>query len=234
MKTSMRMGRHVALNALLFRALSEPMAKHGFKAKIRDQSFEKKLPFGCAWFHLSFIPHQPTDFDITADVALRVDAVEKLRNEDNNRISRTQKSQTASIGVELGNLTQGYQRRWSVRDESDILLAVLSIQSAFESTALPYFERFSNLDEMLAVLSRNDQVGSLHAPFDGNRCMTALALAYVLKKSDRIEALITQNDQYLSMPVEGGPTADRQRAFDLESFRNFAGKIRDLCAKGKS
>ncbi|MGH7953764.1 MAG: hypothetical protein ACREFE_17845, partial [Limisphaerales bacterium] len=129
------------------------VAKHGFSPKPKGQSFRMQKPFGWASFHLSFILHESTDFDVTTDVALRIDAVENLINEDNNLLSNAEKLQTATIGCELGNLSEGQQKRWNIASDNDVELVAESIHDALASVAIPYIERYSNLQEIFAVLS---------------------------------------------------------------------------------
>ena len=58
----------------LFTVALEPL---GFRRS--QQSFLRDFPGGCEVFHLAFIP-QRTDFDLTADVAVRYDSIEEQLN----------------------------------------------------------------------------------------------------------------------------------------------------------
>ena len=88
---------------------------------------------------MSFIKHAH-ECDVTADVAIRVDALEDLLNEWNATLSKAERKQTHSMGAELGNISEGRQRRWTLATEDDIPEAVSSVMELFESVGLPYRE----------------------------------------------------------------------------------------------
>jgi hypothetical protein len=202
---------------LLLNGMSVVAVKHGFERKVYGQSFRMPRPFGWAAVHLSFIPHGESDFDLTADVALRVDAVEELLHADNSLISKKEKLEAATIGCELGNLSDGKQRRWKIVTESDVKPVIASLDAALMSIALPYMDRYSNLEETFAVLCRNDAEAWLHSPLHHYRGMRALALAIFLEKYDRLEGIIEQSEAF--MKSIGDP--------NLRFFELFARTIRE-------
>lgn len=205
------------LQRLLLKEMLAVVVKHGFERKVYGQSFRMPKPFGWAAFHLAFVPHGEIDFDVIANVALRVDAVEQMIHEDDD-LSKKEKLETATFGCELGNLSEGKQRRWKIASERDIKPVVASIEAALESIALPYIERYSDLEEMFAVLSRNDPDAWLHAPFHHYRGMHALALAIVLGKHDRVNSIIEQSEAFMKSINDP----------NLRFFQPFAEKIRAL------
>src|SRR5437867_11840937 len=97
----------------LLNSLGKRVEAYGFAMKAREQSLYKRTPFGRLALHLSFIPHR-ADFDATADVAVRFDALEDLVNEGNDLLSKAEKKGTFSLGADLGNISEGKQRRWTV------------------------------------------------------------------------------------------------------------------------
>ena len=60
---------------------------------------------------MSFIKHAH-GCDVTADVAIRVDALEDLLNEWNATLSKAERKQTHSMGAELGNISEGRASAW--------------------------------------------------------------------------------------------------------------------------
>jgi len=180
----------------LFAALARRMAEHGFESRPRDQRFVRKTPFGRQTFHVSFITH-PHDCDVTADVAIRIDALEDLLNERTATLSKSEGKQTHSLGAELGNISEGRQRRWTLASEDDIPQVVSSMISLFESVGLPYLETYSNLERALAVLSGDDQASWLHSPFHDLRAQLAIGLAFILGRHDRLDALIDAKTGFL-------------------------------------
>ncbi len=216
------MFRRKELQESLLRELADLPAKLGFEFKPREQGFRAFRPGGCVFFHLSFVPH-PADFDVIADVALRLDAVEDLLNEERPYLSKGEKKLTWTIGgCELGQLSGGMQRRWTIVSEADIKETAASISAAFESIGVHFIEQYSDLPTLLAVLSRNDKLARLVSPSHSGRCKAALAIAYVLGRYDEIEGLIAQSEAYLSSLN----FLNSKKEFD--DFRQFAVKIRHL------
>lgn len=163
------------------------------------------------------------DFEVTADVALRIDAVQDLLNADNSQLSEKQKTETATLGCELGNFFEGKQRRWTVANQTEIKAVVASISESFETIALPYINQYSNLDEALKVLSRNDKTGWLHSPFHDYRCSKALILAFVLGKQDQVDLLEKQGNEFL----------ESHKDPRLKFFKQIVKKINSLRKQSK-
>lgn len=199
--------------SLLLRLASE-MPKYGFSKKVIDQAFYRSVPFGRWIFHVSFIPHE-TDFDITADVAIRVDAVEDLVNADIKLLSSREKKETATIGAELGNIADGRQRRWTVASPGDVDAVAMAMLHEFEVFGMPYFERFSDLGVMLDVLAANDRSAWLHSPFHTHRCKRVVALAVVTGDIELARTLSGRCATFLKERNES----------DVSSFSQFVERV---------
>jgi hypothetical protein len=196
-----------------FAALARRMVEHGFESRPRDQRFVRRTPFGRQTFHVSFIRHA-RDCDVTADVAIRIDAVEDLLNESNATLSKAERKQTHTMGAELGNISEGRQRRWTLASEDDIPEAVSSMMALFESVGLPYLEKYSNLEQALAALSGDDRASWLHSPFHDLRAQLAVGLAFVLGRHERLDELIAAKARFLR--ERNDPGLDRFLAFAKE------------------
>jgi hypothetical protein len=207
------MGHVKDLQDGFFAALAQRMAAHGFENRAREQSFARKTPFGRQTFHISFIRHAH-DCDVTADVAIRIDALEDLLNEWNGTLSKSERKQTHSMGAELGNISEGRQRRWSLASEDDIPEAVSSVMALLESVGLPYLEKYSNLEQALAALSGDDRASWLHSPFHDLRAERATGLAFVLGHHERLDELIAAKTRFLRERNDLG--LDRFLAFAKE------------------
>lgn len=207
------------LQESLLKSLSVAVEKYGFAGKLREQSFYAAKPFGWGAFHLAFIPHS-TDFDVTTDVALRIAAVEDLVSQSRESLSKKEKKQTATMGCELGNLSEGKQKRWTVAKESDVKKAAVEIETALKTIAIPYIEHYSDLQQAFAVLSGNERTSWLHSPFHSERCQRALALAFVLKKYKQIDELTSSYEEYLKS----------RNDFGLREFQQLASNVRSLVA----
>ena len=195
-------------------SLALAMPRYGFKGKPIGQSFHRSLPFGRWSFHAAFINHD-TDVDVTADVAVRVDAVEDLVHSGNKLLSDREKQQTATIGAELGNIADHRQRRWTIASMSDVQRVAGAMLDEFQKFGLPYLERYSDLNKMLDILSGNDAAAWLHSPVHAERCKRAVALALVLEKNDRALELARRSEEFLQQIGDPG----------LLSFKEFASRV---------
>jgi hypothetical protein len=208
------------LQKQLLREVGVLLGSRSFKPKPSGQTFYSKQPYGWAAFHLSFIPHRPIDFDITADVALRFDAVEDLVNANYSHplVRRSELKRTATIGAELGNISVGRPLRWTVSSEEDLGRVVPQIVAAFDEIGWPYIAAFSKMENVLSVLAKDDGSSHLHSPFHLSRWLSVIALAWLLKRYDELDDLIARGSSSLK---------ERNEPF-RERFEKLAAKLRSL------
>lgn len=179
------------------------MEAYGFKPKPVGQSFYRDVP-GCRWdFHASFI-HHATDMDITADVAVRIDAIEQFVNQFETGLTEAEKRRSTTLGAELGNLSRRQPLRWTVSEIDDVAAAAEQIAGAFEKIGLPFLSAHSDVESAYRVLVGATPEDRLYSPILGARCMRAVAAAHVLGRSElnqliqRCKAqLIHEDDLYL-------------------------------------
>lgn len=223
------MSRLVTLQRQFFEQLGLTLMKYKFSPHRASQEFHRKSQYGWESIHVAFIMHHPVDFDVTVDLAVRIDAVEELTYEENALDPKDRKSQTATLGIELGNLTEGKQRRWHIAESNDIPPAVVSIESELDKTILPYFNKYSNLEEVFKLISSHEPWATIHSPFHDKRCKSALALAFIMKKHELLEMIIKNSESFLSSRMEEvEPSFRSQWEHQLKSFQRFAIKIRGL------
>jgi len=184
--------------------LAEHLGALGFDPKPADQSFYRTSATGRWAFHVAFIPHQ-RDFDLTADVAVRIDAIEDLVNQYDTKLSKVERRRSMTLGVELGNLTLGRQMRWTIANPSDIPTICEQVAAMFERVGLPFLQNHSDLATVHRVLASASPKDTLLSPILGPRSMRTLASTYLLDQSidikaiaDNLEAkLIDNEDLYL-------------------------------------
>src|SRR5262245_2381792 len=195
------------LERALISKLAGRVGELGFDTKAKGQSFYRKTSFGRKAFHLSFIEHA-TDFDITADVAIRFDSLEELVNEGDERLTKKEKGNIFSLGAELGNISEGKQKRWTVSGSADVEKVCQSIMDAFVAIGIPYLDRYSNLESALEALSGDDKAAWLHMPIHGARAKRAIGLAFLLGQRDKFFEIASAKTEFLTS----------RNDFDLQSF----------------
>ena len=195
-------------NGLLV-ALATRVQPQGFVLRRSHQDYVKSTSSGRWVLHVAFIEHDD-DFDVTADVALRLDAVQDLVHRDNPDLSQKEKRETATAGAELGNIADGRQERWTVADITSVDPVADAIYRTFVGFGLPYLERLSDPRQLLDELATNDRRSWLHAPFHGWRNKTAVALALILSDRQRADELARAGERFLRDRGDPGLT-DFQR-----------------------
>jgi len=198
------------LREKLLDAVGVRVSVHGFHRDRKEQRFVREVSSGCQSLHLAFINHHD-DFDVTADVAVRIEEVERIVNATNAKLSAKEKRLTSTAGGELGNLEGRGQLRWTVARETDIDSVSSAIAREFRRVGLPFFVRLQQPEALLSVLRDNEREGWLHAPVHAARCMRAVALASVLREPD-VSRLIQAEEAFLA----------ERRDFGLAAFREFA------------
>jgi hypothetical protein len=130
-------------------------------------------------------------------------------------VRESEKADTYTLGGELGNLSEGRNRVWTVAREETIPHVADSIVAKFESVGLPYFAEFSDLERVLKVLSRDDPSSCIHSPFDDRRAKLAVAIALQLEGKESAQRLAKAKLAYLVQRSDPG----------LPWFRTFLQKV---------
>jgi hypothetical protein len=201
------------LRTRLYGMVGASVSELGFKTE--KLVFRRPMGGGSQTLHLAFIAHK-TDFDVTADVAIRFDDVQALLLEGNTAIKPEQAGVMMSFGAELGNIAERKQRRWTVRTEAGLPAVADQVTAAFLDIGRPYLETYSDRHAALEVLAGDDQAAWLHMPLHGQRARLALALCVVLGERFRFATLLAQKLDFL---------AARKDA-DLEGVRAFGERLR--------
>lgn len=202
------------LQQSLLRELGDCLAPHRFVPVKNSQSFYRNRGECIEAVHISFIRHAH-DFDVTVSIALRIESVEALVNQFETRLTNAEKKRTFTLGAELGNIARGEQMRWTVMSPGSAESAARSIGNAVEVFGLPYLAQFAGLDQVLALLERNDNSSWLSAPIHGSRCKRAIALAHVLGRAADATRIADASIEFLSLRGDPG----------LESVRQFVAAL---------
>ena len=198
------------LRLALLNAVGLRLAQFGFRPKPVGQSFLRPLPGGRSAFHISFINH-PDDFDVTGSVAIRFDALEDLLNHDSKFLSKKERTQTYSLGAELGNIAGTGQRRWTVTRDSNVDDIAAKIIVDFQEIGIPYLEKASTMESALDLFRQPGRAAWLHCPFHHVRAKSVVGLAYLLGRKNDLPSLIQEQTLVVKSLYEPG----------LEEFQQF-------------
>ncbi len=201
----------------LLKKMAQRIGEHEFDTKPRGQSFYKSTPWGRIVLHLSFIEHGDIDFDVTVDVAIRFDDLENLVNEHDKFLTKAERNNTFSLGVELGNISEGKQKRWTVNNSSNLEHIAESIMDTFVTVGIPYLEQYSNLENAFEALSNDDRSAWLHQPLHAARAKRAIGIAFLLNKQEKFMKLAKDKSEFLS----------NIRDFGLQSFLDLKEDLQD-------
>jgi len=179
------------LKQQLLKKLGEPVSKHGYSKKPKGQDLLRNLDGIRHCLHLSFIDHQ-IDLDVTVYFAVRFNEVEELVNFSNTLLTNKEKKETYTLGIELGNLTQGKQMRWRLEKEEQINEVANLIYQEFKKFCLPYLEQYSNMEKAYSILLRDDKEGWIHCPIHVSRAMRAVALGKILRQDNLLDLIETK------------------------------------------
>jgi len=176
----------------LLDAVGARIAADGFESKPVSQSFLRRVPAGRASLHLAFIEH-PRDFDVVADVAVRIDDLEDLVNTNNPLLSQKEKGQTYSVGAELGNIAGEGQMRWNVASSADVNQVADQLVAAFKAIGLPYLDRAATPEGAYKLLTSPGREAWLHSPIHASRAKRIVGLAKILGRADELPVRAREN-----------------------------------------
>ncbi len=154
-----------ALQRAVLASLSTALQADGFR--LWEQDLWRPKADVRQIVHVSFIRHAD-DLDLTLDVAVRHNEIED-RLAKVSRLPARQKRRTATVGVELGNLADGRQKRWRLTEPSDVTGVVADALAWIRRFGLPFLDRFSSLDEIVAVLQSSSREALLICPIAARR-----------------------------------------------------------------
>lgn len=168
---------------MLLNEVAPRMVAYGFEPKVKGQSVYRKTAEGHWAFHVSFMRHEH-DLDVTADMAVRIDAIEDLVNQYDEGLKPSEKRRTTTLGAELGNLSVRAPLKWTLRTTSDVPEVVDDLVRSFGEIGLPYLKSHARIKEAYKLLLSDAPEDRRHAPIIGARYMRVLAASYLLKSAE--------------------------------------------------
>ncbi len=167
----------------------------GYKPQVRLHRFVRPIPIGQQILHINIGDYHDV-FTLAPNVAVRHDELERLCNELSDLLTEKEKLQTASIGAGLAPLRGVAQIRWTVASADDIPVAVNGVYKMFKEAALPQLERFTTLEDILALCSRDDPEARLWGQ-PVKLATRAIGAAFLLGRRDELDRLVEHKTHVL-------------------------------------
>lgn len=207
------MGSNKDLEKGLLSGLEGELKSKGFKRKLT--TFSQATAWGSNMLHLA-IRSRADGIEVSMDLAVRHDALETLVFQPDPLISEKEKVGIATLGADVGYLTQGKIAPWRLSSEFMIEGTTAAIAQVADLVAFPFFERFNSLEAILDLLSRDDLEADHMCPLSWERARRALGAAYLLGRREQFHDLMQAKSNYM----------ERTRArSELRSVRAFAEQL---------
>lgn len=198
----------------LLKAVGQRIAASGFESRSVGQSFLRRSPVGRASLHLTFVEHSQ-DFDVIADVAMRIEALEDIVNANNTLLSKREKEQTYTLGAELGNISGEGQKRWNVASSAEVGQVADQLVASFKAIGLPYLDKASTLEGAYQLLTSPGRNAWLHNPIHASRAKRVVGLAKIGGRVDDLAVRVNENIRLLEGLKDPG----------LQDFKRFVDRL---------
>lgn len=192
----------------LFHEIGSALKEEGYRVRVSQSDLIKKFDRGKISIHLGFIDYVE-GFDVTIDVGIRFEELENLKNQYKDFLTKTEKKETYTIGVELGNLAYGEQKKWNIKKGIDILPVSQNIIKEIKKHFFPYVSHYLDIENLFEACIKDDT--NEVVAFDSEGAENAVCLAMLLKKEHMLNSIIDQKRTYLK----------RINRDELESFEEF-------------
>lgn len=210
-----------AVRKELFGCLSPELAKYGFITKLSDSSFYRKFLQGRQSIHLQFIYHG-VDVDVLVNIAVRFDELEDLINKHKLFLADKEKKNTYSLGAELGNIRDRVPIRWTIYSSANVEQVAKDILEAIVSTAIPCLEKYSDMRNALDAVSGDGPDDWLYSPFDNERAMRAIGLAFLLGDRNVFLQIAKAKTEFLTTK-----TKQRQLELNIRIFEELRNELEE-------
>lgn len=173
--------------------LSKKLLEYNFILKKASSEFIKKNRGSFLNYSLVFLSRDE-GWEINPTMGIRINSIEEIYHTTSGFEEKYQKS-TPTISTSIESfLNDGKEHRFTLEEENQINNAVIVFLDIFRNISLPFFEKYSSLKAIDAVLNENPQDTSLTgAIFKGSK---GLILAKLTNRYNYPELVKIYTDQY--------------------------------------
>lgn len=207
---------------LLLSSFAAKLAQDDFKYnKSRKECYERNFDNGRQGVFIHPIYHVD-DFDVVMNFAIYFESLDNLiDSKDSRELAKKGKNyKLYSIGIELGNYLKTGQRRWNVKSEVDVFRVVDELYQAFIEHALPYFDKYKDLQNAYDLIAGNGDRAGSNCAFNSSRCINHIGMAMLLCfDKSRIDKIVEEDTRFLD---------SFDMKYDLKKFLEFVEKAKKL------
>jgi hypothetical protein len=184
------MGRIKDLQDALLDAIGASIVEYGFLPRKRMQRYVRKTEFGKLSYHVNFGP-RGAGIVAMSDVAVRFTALEDLVNSVNTEMLKAQRRDTYSVAQEVGALLGERWLEWDLDVPEKAPQVARSMMAAFEQGALPFLNRYSDMNRVFEVLAAAGPEAEFIVRLPSRQAKNAIALAYLFSARPRFDELVS-------------------------------------------
>ncbi len=199
--------------------MGERLKPYGFKGMGRNYCYYQVEEWGFKRFCLGSTSYIE-GFGVGAGAGIRFNALEALTmNSPEYSMHRKIDEQTSSIGGRLFSIAGEGEDIYYVTKPEGFDIALEKVMWHFTEHALPFFEKYSDLETAYQMLRRDDQEARFYSILTHVRACNAVGAAILLEKSKKeIHDLIAEKKAWM---------VEYDNKFDLNRFNEFLERIKD-------
>lgn len=215
--------------AELVATLAPRMAARGFPLVKSKQWYQQKQPGLKRIYNLDFINY--VDYVVQPGIRMRIDEMEKIFHRTSGFEKKYQSGHT--IGISLMSYVRDHKQfRYDLGDVDQVPLVASQIESAFDTVAAPWFEKYSTVAALDALLNTEPDKLSIYYLAEWLRCAFGLIAARLNQRPDYEELAVTYSKAMKR--ISKGFYSDRFEALvrDIEDDELIERSRRKLQAQG--
>jgi hypothetical protein len=167
-------------------------------------------------YGLTIIRHRD-DFDVVAEILVRHDEIERRATANVPMLPEAQKQWTATLGVNVGELSGRLGLRWTIASPDDIQPVCENLSANLVTYGSVMFASFNSIEDILRVLAEDDHNAQMYSPVAAGRAKRAIIAAYLIGDETSFRRIVADKSQYLSSISDFGLASFLELAKQLEA-----------------
>jgi hypothetical protein len=191
------MRRWRRIERYLLGGVAHAYATQGFVLKPDLQLCIRSFNGGWQALHLNFVELSDA-LGVSADVAIRFDAVENIANAASSLLTNKEKAATATMGCELGRLRDGKGVLLIVRSMEEAADALAQFVELINTVGMSYLDRYSDLNVAYEALVQDRPEGWMHKPGHAERAKRVCAMLVVMGRRAEVAGVAREKLDFMA------------------------------------